>query len=66
MNNFNPFVGMYYQFWMMPDMYGNTTQLYSPIPIYPQFSQNQTINSTVNLATNEEEKKMQDLEHKFL
>lgn len=49
MNNYNPYMGMYYQIWMMPNMFANGGSYYTPIPIYPQIVPTTTINAPVNL-----------------
>lgn len=39
MNNFNPFMGMYYQIWVVPGMMPNGNTFYSPVSMYPQIVQ---------------------------
>lgn len=49
MSSYNPYMGMYYQIWMMPNMFANGSSYYTPIPIYPQIVPTQTIAPTVTV-----------------
>lgn len=49
MNNFNPYLNMFCQIWVVPNMVGNGAQFYAPIAMYPQFAQPQLPNPIGNL-----------------
>lgn len=50
MSNFNPFLNMYCQFWMVPNMFGTGTPYFAPVAMYPQFVQPQTVIPSVNAS----------------
>jgi hypothetical protein len=49
MNNFNPYLGMYYQFWMVPNTLSTSNAYFTPVPMYPQFMQSQPVNQIITL-----------------
>ena len=49
MNNFNPYLGMYYQFWMVPNTMSTVNPYYTSVAMYPQFMQPQPVNQIITL-----------------
>jgi hypothetical protein len=47
MNNFNPYLGMICQFWVVPNMMGNGGAFYTPVTMFPQFVQPQPSNPII-------------------